>query len=119
MKEKSYIILGRRKSDNKLFGYTENSFSMSTDSTTNVRVWRIGKHNSEGQTDNYIKREYKYRLNDVKKLNKKHPHIVWKLYRVGSKNCPVKIDWGSYHDVRKSDRRMISSEYRNLAFIKK
>ena len=116
MREKGYIILGRMKSDNTFVGYTEHSFSMGVDSTEHVRVWRSSKKRTlYSATAEEVVRS---RMCDVKELNKKHPDIEWSLYRVGSKDCPVKIKWSRYHNLKKH-KNLNKFDYRNLVFEKK
>lgn len=102
MREKAYIIIGK-KPDGEYLGYVEYSFSMGYEAKW-VKLWRLHKH---------------FNISDLQKMSrstcKEHPKIQWVLYRVGSKNCPVKINWAYYHlegKYKKFTRR-------NLHFCKK
>lgn len=126
---KGYIILGTRK-DGSHVGYCENSFSMGFDNKR-VNVWRhshwSGSNKSaQEQKQSFIDNVIQYKDD----LIRKHPQIEWNVYRVGSKNCPVKINWKSYwnmfdknkkwnHRKKKTQNCIGKYEWRNLKFIKR
>jgi hypothetical protein len=59
-------------------------------------------------------------MTEVRKLRERHPKVDIFLVRVGAKNAPVKIDWGSFHNERKTNNgRVGKSSWRNLGFVKK
>lgn len=99
--EKGYIVLGKR-TDGRFVGLVEQSFSMGF-SLTEVRVWRDSGYSKGSETAE------KY----VAGYRKSYPTTEWNVYRVGSKECPVKIDWTSYHKGGKKSKY----SWRNLKFI--
>lgn len=105
-KKKGYIILGYNEKLDKYYGYVEHSFSMGT-SETNVQVYttlkescwkdyyrdkrisifKVTNPNSVNQLIYFWLREKvtgfnRYNYNDC----------IWKVYRIGSKSCPVIVD---------------------------
>jgi hypothetical protein len=113
----SYVIIGKAKTG-KLYGYIENSFSMNVDECR-VRVWR-----SSRKSPDYFKSSWRCSVaahmqsicDDLNKIGG-GDYIEWNFYRVGSKNCPVKIDWGRFHKAGGGNASKF--EYRNLFFIEK
>lgn len=98
----------------EMYGYVECSFSMSVD-PNRIRVFYPSKYSSKTYNEDTVKA-----LQDVSKG-------IWKdvygkvveidhteIYRVGSKKCPVKINWTPRFNTKTS-----KYEYRNLPFVKK
>lgn len=116
---KSYCILGRHKKTGEIYGYQENSFSMSL-STTHTRLHKIIPYyfkNFDNDLTRHEKIEQKERQNEVIKflqkqvdeLNKKYSRLEFFLVRVNSRKCPVWFDWKSFRKAKnKFDRRNIS-----------
>lgn len=102
--EKAYIVLGN-STKGKLISPVENSFSIGFSSTEAM----LFRDNSYGKGYDKAKRY----LDSYRKV---YPLANFKIYRVGSKNCPVKIDWKRYHSY---GDKIPKYEYRNLKFIKK
>ena len=126
-RKKGYIILGKRKKGSYV-GYCENSFTMGFDNKR-VKVWRWdGPSKYSTGTPQEQKQSF---INHVAgfmdELIPKYPTIEWKIYRVGSKDCPVKIEWASYwrmfainkrhnHRVKNKKNYIATYEARNLRF---
>lgn len=109
MREKAYIMLG--KNANGIFvGQTEHSFSMGI-SRDHVRLFRPYTNTPHEKTQQYNQER-------VSSLAQSYPKYKWHVYRVGSKNCPVKINWTEYHAIQKSGNSR-NADYRNLPFTKK
>jgi hypothetical protein len=49
-------------------------------------------------------------------LNKKTPDIKWNVYRVGSKKCPIKLNWEHFYKNNSSHR---GDYYKYLLYAKK
>ncbi len=110
MKCKSYIIIGKYKDNGSYIGEVENSFSMGL-SDLYVRVWS----GNELNIDHLHEKVLRY--------NKEYKAYVWNVYRVGSKNCPVKINWDLYYQkMKESKQTKVNIKkyfYRNLQFKSK
>lgn len=106
-------ILLRRLPDGTIEGYVENSFSMSW-SKTHVRVMR---YNAYGLGKNF--KLHDYRVGQAKTPIYYHEHTRKDLNvfvcRIGSKKCPVKINWWYYYHYG----RRCKYEWRNLKFTVK
>jgi hypothetical protein len=95
LKDRRYTILGISR-DGTLYGWAENSFSFSADATF-TRVW--GAEYKECASRNHWKpNRNQSNWNYLKKVAddltaKKMFNCVWRVYRVGSKHCPVDIDF--------------------------
>ncbi|ALP47095.1 hypothetical protein [Vibrio phage XZ1] len=119
-RERCWVILARCKKTGEIIGRIENSFSMGW-SKERVRVIRPYLNGNFTGDDRFSKAEYNkacaeyitHHEKQVKSLREayKDTHDVF-LSRVGSKNCPVSIDWDTYYN--KKDKR--NFEYRNLKF---
>lgn len=103
IKDRRYTILGIHQ-NGTMYGWAEHSFCF-TASETHTRVWgaeykefgsrRYWKSNKNQSTWNYLK-------SVADNLNsKKYENCVWKVYRVGSKHCPVDIDFRTCDLMRK------------------
>ena len=114
-KYRAWIILGKHKVTGQYVGIVEHSFSMGLDKNR-VRVekeWEVlyfMKDESERRkkTNDSVKHWQK----NVSTYSKRYPDYEFNIFRVGTKNCPVKIDWGSYHLRKKKEKY----ENRNLGF---
>jgi hypothetical protein len=102
--------MGRHKRDKTYMGHVEHSFCLGTDKTR-TRVYRLSE-----APDTPIKKYIQWYQDSVKSASKSYPEWTWKLYRVGSKNCPVKIDWGGWHDELKDIGKF---NWRNLKYTAK
>ena len=95
LKDRRYAILGIHN-NGKFYGWAENSFSFSA-SDTHTRVW--GAEYKECASRNHWKpNRNQSNWNYLKKVAddltaKKFMNCVWRVYRVGSKHCPVDIDF--------------------------
>lgn len=95
IKDRRYTILGIHP-NGEILGRVEKSFCFSC-STVETRVWgaeykecgnrQYWKPNKNQSTWNYLKKV----ADDL--TAKKYMGCVWKVYRVGSKHCPVDIDF--------------------------
>lgn len=111
---RSWIILGRHKSTGKYVGIVEHSFSMGI-SNDRVRVekeWEVLYFmKDESERREKTTKSVKYWQKNIATYSKRYPQYEFKIYRVGTKNCPVKIDWTDYHNGKKE-----KFERRNLIF---
>lgn len=114
MKDKRYIILGI---DNKgqYWGYTEHSFSMGF-SENEVKVFALelkGKWSEKATNQN----EWNWCKGQVEKLNKKKANgCKWKAFRVGSKHCPVEVDFSEVMLMQSKKIKYDKYKYRNQPF---
>lgn len=123
MKHRGYVIL--RLCEDEIHGYCEESLSMSF-MLDRVRVWREweGKTKIEDAMGNYMWINDRNKLvmflqDRVKNLKKKHPEDDFRVFRIGSKNCPISIDWDSlYKEARANGgvRNVTKRNWRNLKF---
>ena len=83
MRRRRYIMLGAHKTAGEIVGYCEFPLSMGF-SKDHVKAW---------WPDSYeIRSKYFARLGKtIKEFSKAYPTYTWKLYRVNSAKCPVKI----------------------------
>lgn len=96
------------------YGYVEQSFSMSLDSNR-VRVFTKTRYSSKAYNDDTVKMLQEIQTGTWKDVHGKHVHIEKaEVYRVGSKNCPVKIDWRPRFNEKTS-----KYNWRNLPFVSK
>ena len=96
------------------YGYVEESFSMCLD-PNRVRVFTKTKYSRKTYNADTVNMLQDAKLGVWKDVHGKFVHIVKaEVYRVGSKNCPFKIDWRE---------RFIDStskyNWRNLPFVSK
>ncbi|AGN30369.1 hypothetical protein VPFG_00372 [Vibrio phage nt-1] len=119
-RERCWVILARCKKTGKIMGEIENSFNMGW-STERVRVIRPYLSGSFAGTERFSKAAYNKACSDyianydkrVNELRKRYgkTHDVF-IARVGSKNCPISIDWDSFYH----NRNVSKFEWRNLKF---
>jgi len=105
-KRKAGLIFFCVNNDGSVVGYTENSFSMGF-SVERIHLFR---KNAKG-TD----RSNRYAQNILKELKIKFPKSLWFMLRAGSKDCPLILDWKSYHEKRHNGE-LHKYDWRNLAF---
>lgn len=114
---RSWIILGKHKSTGKYAGIVEHSFSMGLDSHR-VRVekeWEVlYSMKDESERRDRTNKSVKYWQECIGKYSKRYPEYEFNIFRVGTKNCPVKIHWDNYHLGKKE-----KFERRNLIFVEK
>jgi len=118
MKTTSYIILASNNKTGEIKGYIEHSFSMSF-SDDRVRVDRLFELTH--MTSKPKVKAITYLLKTCAKLTKKSSlgkGWSFNYYKVGSKNCPVKIDWREIV-MMKLDKKSAKFIWRNLKFTKK
>ena len=103
-----WVLLCRMK-DGSIQGYTENSFSMGW-SKTHVRVFR----HSYGLGKEFTLAKYREKQSNnathYYKRSKKEERVF--VARVGSKKCPIQINWWYYYHYGKRAKY----EFRNLKF---
>lgn len=112
----SYIVLGKTP-EGKIIGYTEHSFAMGL-SDNRVRVERSYEWRYSAKKKGVSEKLLAYR--GVKewadKLNNKDLNgIIYKPFRIGSKNCPVIIDWREIVEMKKTNKND-KFNWRNLPF---
>lgn len=145
--KKGYIVLGYNKDADKYYGYIENSFSMGV-SPNRVQVYgtNFKKYDLDNAMRNYksiqdgvyhFKKEWdtlylkNAKLNSPNQLlwfqvrhaaerlnNIKLKNCEWKAYRVGSKYCPVEIDFSEINTNQKLNT-VNKFNYRNQPFKRK
>ena len=123
-KYRGYIILGYSIDEERYMGYVENSFSMGV-SHCRVKVYSEIK----GGTNNWEQYGYKspndmlwdFCRNIAERLNRNgyYGNTIWKVYRIGSKHCPVKVDMSDL--MKHIDRKITLEKYciRNHRFVDK
>lgn len=121
IKDRRYTILGIHPSG-KILGRVEGSFSFSC-STVETRVWgaeykefgmrQYWKPNKNQSTWNYLKKV----ADDL--TAKKYMDCVWKVYRVGSKHCPVDIDFRTCDLMKTGKIKYDKYQARNHKFTPK
>lgn len=120
-RSRCYAVFMRNKETNELVGYVENSFSMGWDKTR-VNIWRPYMWRGTYNRREVAKMRCELALNMqkcVKGLQEKYPdHDVF-CTRVGSKNCPVKIDWMDHWTNTCRDKKSSKYNWRNLKFTPK
>jgi hypothetical protein len=112
-RKKGWVILGRSKKTGKLIGRIENSFSMGF-SKEFVRVYYV-----ETWYDDTAKKTVGFLLNTVAAYNQKHVSHDWFIARIGSKKCPIKINWNSFYGRLKTGEYVKKYYWRNLPFKEK
>jgi len=114
MKDKRYIILGI-DDKGQYWGYTEHSFCMGF-SKTEVRVWAPKYKGTSTSRPNPNQLEWNWCCEQAAKLNKRQNKIHWRAYRVGSKHCPVKLDFTPVELMKKKKIKYDKYNYRNQKF---
>ena len=126
MKVRAYAVFFKDKVTGELIGETEHSFSMDK-SKEIVRVYSERRHldkvNHLSAICDRCTTPEEYQSRSLKKgcdkWNKEHPKSKYTMvfYRLGTKNCPVKIDW-TYRVLwsqKKVDWNKVA--WRNLPFV--
>ncbi|AUR86053.1 hypothetical protein NVP1081O_318 [Vibrio phage 1.081.O._10N.286.52.C2] len=118
---RGWVVLARNRDTGVLRAEVEYSFNMGW-SSTEARVYRPSVNYDVNKTRDgkFSKTDYnracgKYAAGLQKRISEyqeKYPRENVFLARIGSKNCPIKIDWAKFHSIK--NKR--SSQYRNLAF---
>jgi len=139
MKEnQGYVIIGYNPKTKLYVGYVETSLTMTFDALRARVFWSEDykdTYNSfkYGFISEYLKTQYKgiakWKINslnqfawyilrsEVNSLNtKKYNNFTWKLYKVNSKNCPVKIDFSEFNAMKAKKIKYNSYYYRNPKF---
>jgi hypothetical protein len=115
----SYILIGTDE-HGCVYGYIENSFSMGI-SSSQVRVWRAYPNGSDTFKSMQRSMVVPWLAKERDSLNKQYADldkkITWKLYRVGSKHCPVRLNWKKFH--ADGGNKASKSNWRNLEFLSK
>jgi len=120
MKTPCYIILATNTKTGEIQGRIENSFSMGL-SDDFVRVERAWEYNYTARNKGVSnKRATTITLRETcNKLNQ-HPNtpkdVTFNFYRVGSKHCPVKLDWVNIIKRKKKEKGCSKFDARNLRF---
>lgn len=140
VKDKRYIILGYSQKEDKYYGYVEHSFSMGAHEDR-VKVYGIAKYRYSDDVLNGIMQKCKDEFKKGKtKLNpnsynqhlwfelretaerltrQKYNDCVWKVYRVGSKDCPVTVDFTELNLMFRGKMKYDKFIYRNQPFKRK
>ena len=117
-KRKCYIILGISKDleSNKprVIGYDINYKT----SLTNVLVFRTAPK-EEGFGLHTTESMMKMATSIIKDQKKIHSLYEWKVFRVGSKNCPVTLDWNKVGDIYKKKTKFNNTDFHNLKYYLK
>ena len=118
-KTRGYIILARNPTNGKFSGYCENSFSIGW-TQTNVKVYRPYYGYTKNGLTQYQITEARESLvthlqKDVANLQIKYPKYDVFMARIGTKKCPVKIDWNTFYTTKNKSKY----DWRNLKFISK
>lgn len=107
MKRKSFILLA--KQDGRYYGYVESGERMLW-SLFRTRVFFGHDYSYDNKSGNQI--TYEALQQKAKELNrdaKKYmKNCQWKVYRVGSKNCPVKIDWREFVSYKRKELETVN-----------
>ena len=124
MKLRAYVLFFQDKATGKLYGETEHSFSMDA-SETEARVECETRKVKELNKFSDIKFETsnQYKAYWFKKScddwNNENPKSAYRkvFFRLGTKNCPVKVDW-TYRILWKQEKiEWNKYKYRNLPFL--
>lgn len=120
-RERCWVLLSRNKKTGAILGQTEESFNMRW-SSTHVNVIRpyLSMTFSKQRKQKFSRAEYNKAcsdyINERQKLLREQAResdIYERFYaRVGSKNCPIKIDWHAWHNRQGNS----SWDWRNLQF---
>ena len=119
-RERCWVILSRNLQTGEICGEVENSFSMGW-SNDRVRVIRPYLDARFQRDNKFTKAEYnaacaEYIANyekRVREYNKAYgDNFDVFIARVGSKSCPISIDWDSFY----SDKNKSKYDWRNLKF---
>lgn len=111
MKDKRYIILGQDR-NGKWHGWVEHSFCMGS-SETEVRVWAPKYKRSGGDNQH----DYNWLRMTAERLTKERwEGMTWRVYRVGSKYCPVKVDFTAADQMKSGKRKYDKYWWRNQRF---
>ena len=123
-KYRGYIILGYSIDEERYMGYVENSFSMGV-SPCRVKVYSEVK----GGTKNWEQNGYKspnemlwdHCRNTAERLNRVgyYGNTIWKVYRINSKNCPVKVDMSELMLYKSNKLDLSKYSIRNHRFADK
>lgn len=137
IKDKRYIILGYSQKEDKYYGYVEHSFNMGAHESR-VKVYGIAKYRYDDTTIYNImercKREFEnketklnpnsynqhlwFDLRETAERLTRHRYndCVWKVYRVGSKHCPVAVDFTEMNLMKTGKMKYDKFLYRNQPF---
>lgn len=120
---RSWIILARNKETGILYGEIEHSFSLE------LSQYRVCVNRSYFGTFTDELPIKKYRQQNGERahawfkqhhiLMKQNPTYEWFVARVGSKRCPVTIDWSHYYILKQQTSHLSAFEHRNLPFYVK
>ena len=111
-RQRAWILLARDKATGELFGY--NPSGKSQFSRKYVKLFRsqFSRYDVKGATGDKCHmqpyREYNRKQShsleiEAARLNKKHQKYEFFVARVGSKKCPVKVDWDERHASRRDN----------------
>lgn len=107
-KTKGWVLLGKNKRTGELIGEIENSFSLGL-SSTYIRVYTTYKWTTAQKVVVGL-------IKDAERLNEAKPDYEWFVARVGSKKCPIKINWDSFYKRLKTGEYVQKYYWRNLPF---
>jgi len=105
---RSYILIGKNPKTGEWHGYCENSFSMSYIMGW-ARVWRSNDEYYEPAAE----RTVDHLRSAEAKIREQQPSWNWRIYRVGSDACPVKVNWKHFYDLKR-EGKLDKFKYRNL-----
>lgn len=128
MKIKSYVTLRISKTTGEIEGLIEHSFSMGW-SKERVRVDRTNESSVESFNSYWSKKQPFPKANSKaavtlyychrsirRHYKKQNPGYDVKIFRVGSKNCPIKIDWREVVFMHRKISQYSKFNMRNLPF---
>lgn len=146
---KKYIIIATDKVTGKPYGYVEKSFTMELDEARvrvwNEEEWPTDCHQipeerreaalkelqrhtgfehcyktqaytNPNSTAQYIWFQFRF---VIQRLAKKYPKLDFHVYRVGSKNCPFKVDLKERYQMDKKLVKKDKYDYLNCRFVVK
>lgn len=117
MKRAAYIILVKDKRTGVISGYVEHSFSMGLD-PTRVNLNRVTETNyGKKGAERFVRTKgAQWCRKTVDRMNREHSNVEAKYFRVGSKNCPVIIDWREINQMAQRTMKYDKYKWRNLPF---
>jgi hypothetical protein len=107
----AYIILGKSRKTGEYVGYVEQSFTMGW-ARNRVRVWRTSSSESH-RSKKEVLSHMRQLIAEIEAKSSNSNYDLF-VYRVGSKNCPVKLNWAQFY--KDGGANASKSLWRNLLF---